>query len=578
MAALYKLHGDPRWPSLWVARSVFRNNGNETLTDYRVRFRLAGYSEWSRWERADSVAPGQTVVDAFYPILDARVRDLKAPAPADVQVEYRYTRPGGERVTDTHSERIRILGINAGVFSSRKPDRDTTWRERYEDVGLVLASFTCPTDPVVLDVMGLVSRQAGGTGASLSDAGALRFLETLYNLYRTNISYETTHAGDFDGAFMQQLKYGREVLRTRSGTCVDLATLYASVAEAAGLQPYLVVIPGHALVGVRLPRSNRVVFVETTGCGGGSLASSKDFAWAIKAGKQALDRALKQGLFILVNIPEMRRKGVTTPELPDPGKTPLKEWGIHLPFVPSVLVEDRGPLPSTPAKPTPPSAESPIVGVWNVLLGGKGRQLTATGAFHGNGTFILTGGTGKRVEMKYALAGNSLTLTSAEKPETVTVRWSLDGNRFDCTSGGVRMTFFRRAPAARILKVWQEHNVVRGGRKGLAVHAHLQIDNAPGLPCLASAHFSDARLNKLKARTPAYSAVDGQAVALTPITPLYDRTEVKDLTIFLPYDELTVGPGKHDLHFQVGVYCKRDKRYLNPAPVRGSFTLTSGGT
>src|SRR6266542_5792454 len=39
MAALYKVYGDRKWDTLWTARSVFRNNSTETLTDLRVRFR-----------------------------------------------------------------------------------------------------------------------------------------------------------------------------------------------------------------------------------------------------------------------------------------------------------------------------------------------------------------------------------------------------------------------------------------------------------------------------------------------------------------------------------------------------------
>jgi hypothetical protein len=44
MSALYKLYGNPKWAEMWPARSIFQNETAETLADYRVRFRIDGYS------------------------------------------------------------------------------------------------------------------------------------------------------------------------------------------------------------------------------------------------------------------------------------------------------------------------------------------------------------------------------------------------------------------------------------------------------------------------------------------------------------------------------------------------------
>jgi hypothetical protein len=49
LSALYKLYGDRRFPKFWAARSVFHNGSAETLSQYQVRYRLAGYSEWSAY-------------------------------------------------------------------------------------------------------------------------------------------------------------------------------------------------------------------------------------------------------------------------------------------------------------------------------------------------------------------------------------------------------------------------------------------------------------------------------------------------------------------------------------------------
>src|SRR4029079_2687095 len=109
----------------------------------------------------------------------------------------------------------------------------------------------------------------GGAGATISDEQALLFMGTLYNLLRQNIAYETTPGSWQQGLLHQHLKSGRDVLRSRSGTCVNLSILYASVCEAAGLKAYIVMGPGHAFAAAKLPQSGIPVAVETTGCGGG---------------------------------------------------------------------------------------------------------------------------------------------------------------------------------------------------------------------------------------------------------------------------------------------------------------------
>jgi hypothetical protein len=328
MSALYKLYGDPRFHKLWVARGLFRNTTGETLTDYRVRFRLAGYSEWGRWEASDIVAPGQTVVDPCYPVIDARVRELTGPTPVDVQVEYSYVRADGRRESDTYSERTRLLGMNEGVYSDLATDQDSTWYEMFKDAPLLLASFTTANDPVIRDVVGLLGKATGGAATSLRDEDALAFLRALYDLMRANVKYETTPGDRVDGLLHQHLKYGRDVLRTKSGTCVNTAIFYASVAEAAGLEPFIFVVSGHAFAGARLPGSRKLVMVETTKA---TYMGGAPFEEAVAAAAKKYAEAVNLGLIMAVDIHQQRQLGVTPPELPDAGRNPLKEWGIVLP-------------------------------------------------------------------------------------------------------------------------------------------------------------------------------------------------------------------------------------------------------
>jgi hypothetical protein len=432
MSALYKLYGDPRFTKLYVARGVFRNESAQTITDYRARFRIAGYSAWSRWERCDSVYPGQTVVDVFYPVIDAKVRDLKAQTPADVEAEYEYVLPDGRKVTDTQSERIKILGINEGVFTDLPINEDSTFFEKFKDAALVLGTFTTGTDPVLRDVLGVINKQIGGAGASASDRGAMLFLEALYNLFRANIAYEGAKGDVFDGALHQDLKYGREVFRTKSGTCVNLAIAYASVCEAAGLDAFIIVIPNHAFPAARLPKSGKVVFVETTGCGGGTMERSAPFARVTDYAAKNYQKWAGYGHLIEVNIRQLRRTGVTPPELPDVGANPLEAWKIKVP----------GPAPGAGSGVTPERSTGGyrVEGLWKARV----KNGVSDFLFLADGTFTMRSPATHRLLLRgrYTYAGGLLSLTINGKTGVVTVSWK-SANYFTFKYGQLTWQFNR---------------------------------------------------------------------------------------------------------------------------------------
>jgi hypothetical protein len=331
MSALYKLYGDPRFPKLWAARSAFQNTGRETLTNYQVRFRIAGYSEWSGWNRSDIVYPGQTVVDNFRPLIDAKVRELKGATPVDIEAEYEYVRASGDTVRDTQVHRSKLLGFNDGVYTDVAIDQDSPWIEMMKGAPLLLASFTAGNDPVVQEVVGRLSKTIGGASPRDTDRAAGLFLQALYDLMRCNISYESAQGSVIDGLLHQHLKYGRDVLRTKAGTCINTSIFFASVAEAAGLDAYVVMVPRHAFAAVRLPQSRQFVFIETTGCGGGTMATSYPYDKVCRIGAKEFQDAAKSGLFLLVGISDLRNQGVMPPELVDAGKNALDEWKIVFP-------------------------------------------------------------------------------------------------------------------------------------------------------------------------------------------------------------------------------------------------------
>ena len=169
---------------------------------------------------------------------------------------------------------------------------------------------------------------------------------TLYNLLRQNIAYETTPGGyQPDGLSHQYLKYGRDVLRSRSGTCVNLSILYASVCEAAGLQAYHRDGARACLRGRQAPRKRPArVRRDDRSAAAERRKSSSTFVQARESAFKTYQQWSADGVIQETDIHASRQNGISPPELPDIGPNPLKEWGLQPPepvdqvYLPKLLI------------------------------------------------------------------------------------------------------------------------------------------------------------------------------------------------------------------------------------------------
>jgi hypothetical protein len=359
--ALHKLYGDPVWTSFHVARTWFHNRGNQTLTELRVRARLQttqGKTDWSEWQDVSAVVySGQVVQEPIHLTLDASVCMPLTGETAKVHVQFEYRQPDGRTVVRSRMGRVELLGRNDGRythFDLRELVRDKamTFHHLFRDTALLEAALVNPHDPVIQGLKAKVSHLAGGQPIR-TDAAARQYLEALYNILRANITYVTPMGTVHDSTRFAQHHYlGRRILWTRSGTCIDLAMLYGSTAEASGLQVAIVNIPGHAFPAIRLPQSGQWLYIEATFCDGGTMETSQPFAYAVEFGKKEFDQATGSGAIIVSEISRLR-EFVSPPELP--------------------AEQDRDPLPSLRMPPAKPAVKKvQLLGVkYDVVQGGR---------------------------------------------------------------------------------------------------------------------------------------------------------------------------------------------------------------
>ncbi len=327
MAATYKVYADRTIGegAYWLARVIATNTGERPLRDLSIRCRVPGYTEWETGERYPVVHPGSTVVHPYFPILSATITSLKTRAPATVDISLTYTDAHGRRHTETVTRPITIFGLNQFEYSSLTEEENTgTWYDNFSNANL-LAAYVTRADPPVKAFAGLVSRS--GVPSALSDEAAVRFLRDLFDaMIVYGFAYQTPSGFLIDRHATQDIKFPRDVLRDRSGTCIDLAIFYAAVCEAVGLKSTLMLIPGHCFPVIDLP-SGTVLPVEATMIGGEAMGR-KSFDDAVKQGMQTLQENLAKPHY-LIDVTSMWQAGIVNPELPSLPPDILKRWGYR---------------------------------------------------------------------------------------------------------------------------------------------------------------------------------------------------------------------------------------------------------
>lgn len=107
---------------------------------------------------------------------------------------------------------------------------------------------------------------------------------------------------------------------------------------------------------------------------------------------------------------------------------------------------------------------------------------------------------------------------------------------------------------------WVDYNVTRSGRRGMLVHIDCNVMNMRGRAGYLAFYFQKKDGTRLTSSNPAYRSNNRQSqLALyVAITPDYADTKYEDETVFLPYDELNLTRGGHDLTMDIDLIDKTE--------------------
>lgn len=121
------------------------------------------------------------------------------------------------------------------------------------------------------------------------------------------------------GSLGQKVKYPQEVLRLKQANCLEGTLLFASILESIGIEPLIVIIPGHSFLGWRTSDGGTTYnFVETTFAWGNAPSSFED---AVKKGVSEYNEQVTAGNFTagvsdIVDVAAARVAGIRPNDVP----------------------------------------------------------------------------------------------------------------------------------------------------------------------------------------------------------------------------------------------------------------------
>jgi hypothetical protein len=106
-------------------------------------------------------------------------------------------------------------------------------------------------------------------------------------------------------------------------------------------------------------------------------------------------------------------------------------------------------------------------------------------------------------------------------------------------------------PSAYFNSVIVDHNIYRRGAKGMLIHINIETYNLLEAKCKLTAYFSFDGGQALNDYNDNYCTTDGKVAISIDLKPNYQDAIFSDVTLFMPYDELHLANGVHNLYFEL---------------------------
>ena len=325
MPAAYKVYAnqDALNGEYYLFKMLMKNNGQQTISNIKVSYRIPNYIEWTDLETIKEIYPGQNTVVRCYPQFKDDIVNKMTQSQEKVEIKISYDKD--QSITEDYT--FKMMGRNQFVYTDLPPEEIANYPDEFRNEQL-LGSFVTPQDPIIKYYTQQVQEKVmKGEAASVTNKpeDAAKFLAGVYAAtYMSHMVYSGTEGipqklGDIN-SLVQSIRLPREVVTGNTGLCIELSLLYASILKSAGLHPIIFMIPGHAYPGVLA--NGQYYAIEATGINGEGLGGRLSPEDALKAGMKELTEFMQNASagdnrYTYVDLDDMEAKGVVPMELKD---------------------------------------------------------------------------------------------------------------------------------------------------------------------------------------------------------------------------------------------------------------------
>jgi len=287
----------PEWRHWGTIAVTVRNSSRERLRE-RITVQVPGWSDQEI--QVIDLPPGAVRTYAFAPTFLPRLYRNREIAAGTAVVN--VTDMAGNAVFATTTP-VHLRSVN-----------DMFWGADFKYASFV-ASWVTPHDPRVEALLSAARQFApdhrlpgyeNGKSEAVQERSTLAQARAVYlALHSRGVSYvkSSTTFGD-NREWSERIRTPREALRDNSANCIDGALVYASMFENLGMDPIIVLVPGHAYVGLRLTRlSNRYLYIET------SYTGRTTFEGAVAAAQRSMSR-YNSSAMTFVRVADARQAGI----------------------------------------------------------------------------------------------------------------------------------------------------------------------------------------------------------------------------------------------------------------------------
>lgn len=126
---------------------------------------------------------------------------------------------------------------------------------------------------------------------------------------------------------------------------------------------------------------------------------------------------------------------------------------------------------------------------------------------------------------------------------------------------------------AKVNRVWVDYDQWQDGLKGMVIHSEFETVGCANEDVWVAVYFYTESGSELIDTDGSYGTTNGKVATHLVTTTQYHNSIWNDFKIFMPYDQLHMGSGKHELKFYVSIYSPVTKEFMASSDYV-HFTLT----